>query len=74
MLFLKNSCHLCFLSGMSVVLDLTPNYLGNAPWFNGDVGDVLEKVKVGHTPCSFSHSSVCESVVQCRKNLCHCRS
>lgn len=44
---------------MSVVLDLTPNYLGNAPWFNGDVGDVLEKVKVGHTPCSFSHSSVC---------------
>ncbi|XP_030286772.1 4F2 cell-surface antigen heavy chain-like [Sparus aurata] len=31
--------------GMSVVLDLTPNYRGNAPWFSGDVGDVLEKVK-----------------------------
>ncbi|XP_078132350.1 solute carrier family 3 member 2a isoform X2 [Sander vitreus] len=33
--------------GMSVVLDLTPNYLGAAPWFSTeDVGDVLEKVKV----------------------------
>ncbi|XP_034712145.1 solute carrier family 3 member 2a isoform X1 [Etheostoma cragini] len=33
--------------GISVVLDLTPNYLGAAPWFSsGDVGDVFEKVKV----------------------------
>ncbi|KAM8748220.1 solute carrier family 3 member 2a [Acanthopagrus schlegelii] len=31
--------------GMSVVLDMTPNYQGNAPWFSGDVDDVLEKVK-----------------------------
>lgn len=39
-----------FLLGISVVLDLTPNYLGAAPWFGaGDLGDVMEKVKVGHT-------------------------
>ncbi|XP_070785772.1 solute carrier family 3 member 2a [Enoplosus armatus] len=32
--------------GISVVLDLTPNYLGATPWFStGDVGDVIEKVK-----------------------------
>ncbi|XP_039679079.1 solute carrier family 3 member 2a [Perca fluviatilis] len=35
--------------GISVVLDLTPNYLGAVPWFRTgdvDVDDVLEKVKV----------------------------
>lgn len=49
MLFTNCFC-LLFLLGISVVLDLTPNYLGAAPWFStGDVGDVLEKVKVGHT-------------------------
>ncbi|KAM9335231.1 amino acid transporter heavy chain SLC3A2-like [Symphorus nematophorus] len=35
--------------GISVVLDLTPNYMGNDPWFTaGDaavVGEVMEKVK-----------------------------
>ncbi|XP_041821019.1 solute carrier family 3 member 2a [Chelmon rostratus] len=32
--------------GISVVLDLTPNYLGAAPWFSSsDVGEVIEKVK-----------------------------
>ncbi|KAK5848500.1 hypothetical protein PBY51_006108 [Eleginops maclovinus] len=32
--------------GLSVVLDLTPNYLGSAPWFtSGDVEEVMEKVK-----------------------------
>ncbi|XP_051285088.1 solute carrier family 3 member 2a [Dicentrarchus labrax] len=31
--------------GISVVLDLTPNYAGDNPWFNADnVDDVLEKV------------------------------
>ncbi|TNN53255.1 4F2 cell-surface antigen heavy chain [Liparis tanakae] len=31
--------------GISVVLDLTPNYHGAVPWFTaGDVGDVMEKV------------------------------
>ncbi|XP_039997428.1 solute carrier family 3 member 2a [Xiphias gladius] len=31
--------------GISVVLDLTPNYLGGAAWFStGDTGDVIEKV------------------------------
>lgn len=39
-----------FLLGISVVLDLTPNYLGNAPWFNPpQVDDVLVKIKVGNT-------------------------
>ncbi|XP_038587180.1 solute carrier family 3 member 2a isoform X1 [Micropterus salmoides] len=32
--------------GVSVVLDLTPNYMGTDPWFSaGDVGDLIEKVK-----------------------------
>ncbi|KAK7909873.1 hypothetical protein WMY93_014557 [Mugilogobius chulae] len=32
--------------GISVVLDLTPNYLGSSPWFtSGDQADVMEKVK-----------------------------
>ncbi|XP_040886852.1 solute carrier family 3 member 2a [Toxotes jaculatrix] len=32
--------------GISVVLDLTPNYMGTAAWFSsGDIGDVMEKVK-----------------------------
>ncbi|XP_070849638.1 amino acid transporter heavy chain SLC3A2-like isoform X2 [Chaetodon trifascialis] len=32
--------------GISVLLDLTPNYLGSAPWFSsGDIDDVVEKVK-----------------------------
>ncbi|XP_053715781.1 solute carrier family 3 member 2a [Synchiropus splendidus] len=32
--------------GMSVVLDLTPNYEGSAPWFtSGDMENVMEKVK-----------------------------
>ncbi|XP_033465628.1 solute carrier family 3 member 2a [Epinephelus lanceolatus] len=32
--------------GISVVLDLTPNYRGASPWFTpGDVGDVMDKVK-----------------------------
>ncbi|XP_044221664.1 4F2 cell-surface antigen heavy chain-like isoform X1 [Thunnus albacares] len=31
--------------GISVVLDLTPNYLGASPWFRtGDLDDVMEKV------------------------------
>ncbi|KAK5893663.1 hypothetical protein CgunFtcFv8_006514 [Champsocephalus gunnari] len=31
--------------GISVVLDLTPNYLGNAPWFSpSELDDVMEKV------------------------------
>ncbi|XP_073330512.1 amino acid transporter heavy chain SLC3A2-like [Pagrus major] len=30
--------------GISVVLDLTPNYQGNALWFSSDVGVVVEKV------------------------------
>ncbi|XP_068569612.1 solute carrier family 3 member 2a [Cebidichthys violaceus] len=31
--------------GISVVLDLTPNYMGSPSWFRtGDVGDVMEKV------------------------------
>lgn len=31
-----------------MVLDLTPNYLGNDAWFSsGDVPDVLEKLAVG---------------------------
>lgn len=31
--------------GISVVLDLTPNYLGAAPWFSaGDTRDVMDKV------------------------------
>lgn len=31
--------------GISVVLDLTPNYLGNAPWFSpSQLDDVMEKV------------------------------
>lgn len=35
-----------------MVLDLTPNYLGAAPWFSdADVAEVMEKVKVGHTLC-----------------------
>ncbi|XP_071750356.1 solute carrier family 3 member 2a [Centroberyx gerrardi] len=33
--------------GISVVLDMTPNYLGGKAWFrSGDVADVLEKLKV----------------------------
>nr|XP_046236855.1 solute carrier family 3 member 2a [Scatophagus argus]XP_046236856.1 solute carrier family 3 member 2a [Scatophagus argus] len=31
--------------GISVVLDLTPNYLGTARWFSTNVADVMEKVK-----------------------------
>ncbi|XP_042368518.1 solute carrier family 3 member 2a [Plectropomus leopardus] len=32
--------------GISVVLDLTPNYLGASSWFSpSDVGDVMEKLK-----------------------------
>lgn len=31
---------------MSVVLDLTPNYKGSAPWFQND-DEIVEKVKVG---------------------------
>ena len=68
--FFFYSCHFLLLSGMSVVLDMTPNYHGNAPWFSGDVGDVLEKVKVGHTPCSLSHSGVCVKVYS-SKITCH---
>lgn len=49
MLFAYCLC-LLFLLGVSVVLDLTPNYMGTDPWFSaGDVGDLIEKVKVGHT-------------------------
>ncbi|XP_068611817.1 amino acid transporter heavy chain SLC3A2-like [Brachionichthys hirsutus] len=32
--------------GISVVLDLTPNYLGADPWFGG-AGDLMETVKAG---------------------------
>lgn len=33
--------------GISVVLDLTPNYRGASPWFgSGNSADVMEKVKV----------------------------
>ncbi|XP_069015389.1 solute carrier family 3 member 2a [Embiotoca jacksoni] len=31
--------------GISVVLDLTPNYLGSAPWFSADHDDIVEKVR-----------------------------
>lgn len=34
------------LLGISVVLDLTPNYMGSAPWFEND-DEIMEKVKVG---------------------------
>lgn len=38
-----------FLTGISVVLDLTPNYLGSTgPWFsNISVTSVAERLKVG---------------------------
>lgn len=36
---------LLFLSGISVVLDLTPNYKGNPVWFSGGE-EIMEKVKV----------------------------
>ncbi|KAM8898725.1 solute carrier family 3 member 2a [Spinachia spinachia] len=36
--------------GISVVLDLTPNYRGASPWFNnGRIGDVIEKVVAAAT-------------------------
>lgn len=44
MLFANCFC-LLYLLGISVVLDLTPNYLGSDAWFT-DVGDMIEKVKV----------------------------
>ncbi|XP_023145162.2 solute carrier family 3 member 2a [Amphiprion ocellaris] len=31
--------------GISVVLDLTPDAKGSAPWFNDNIDDVMEKVK-----------------------------
>ncbi|KAM3591233.1 uncharacterized protein V6R79_025136 [Siganus canaliculatus] len=31
--------------GISVVLDLTPNYQGSNPWFNTNVAEVMEKLK-----------------------------
>lgn len=38
---------LLFLSGISVVLDLTPNYKGNPVWFDKtDLTEIMEKVKV----------------------------
>jgi len=46
--FLTVFCCLLFLSGISVVLDLTPNYHGAVPWFTaGDVDVLMEKVMVG---------------------------
>ena len=40
-------CVCVCLVGISVVLDLTPNYLGNKPWFSsGKSVEVLEKLKV----------------------------
>ncbi|XP_013864460.1 solute carrier family 3 member 2a [Austrofundulus limnaeus] len=33
--------------GISVVLDLTPNYPGSDPWFTGNNNEVLEKLKTG---------------------------
>lgn len=38
---------LLFLSGISVVLDLTPNYKGNPVWFDDkDRTEIMEDVKV----------------------------
>ncbi|XP_037532519.1 solute carrier family 3 member 2a [Nematolebias whitei] len=33
--------------GISVVLDLTPNYLGSDPWFTGSNDDIMETLQAG---------------------------
>lgn len=38
----------CYILGISVVLDLTPNYEGSNPWFT-QVAETVEKVKVWHS-------------------------
>lgn len=38
---------ICLCLGISVVLDLTPNYKGSKPWFSSTLmTNVVEKVKV----------------------------
>lgn len=46
-IFLISLISFCLLLGISVVLDLTPNYKGEKPWFNKErIDDVAIQVKV----------------------------